>query len=154
MAGEKKRRQRKLVTATNLAFCGRPGWGETCEGLSQRMASPGTAHINALRTRGWLPAPGLLAECRVAPLSPCAPSLGGCPHAQEGTASTEAGGCTSAPCPLGTSPFDPRSIPHHSPTWCWGKRSPTRRKSCRKAARMMGGHDDNDLMMAPSSSPR
>lgn len=45
-------------------------------------------------------------------------------------------------------------VPAPSLTWCSGKRSPTRWKSCRKAARMTGGQVGADLLMVSSSSPR
>lgn len=79
MAGEKKRRQRKLVTATNLACCARPRRRRRVRGC------PNAGHPQALRTLmlqghgGWPAAPGWLFGCSMALLSPCAPSLGGLP---------------------------------------------------------------------------
>lgn len=49
MAGEKKRRQRKLVTATNLACCGHT---KMCEGPSWCRTPPGTMAIDAEGMRG------------------------------------------------------------------------------------------------------
>lgn len=90
MAGEKKRRQRKLVTATNLTCCRRPRRGERCEGPPQRRTAPGTARIDAPGTEGLASTSNwVVVWAQHSPLS-----LGGCPHAQEGTPLTKAGDCT------------------------------------------------------------